>query len=279
MENHVFPTIGDTPVDRVRREDILHILTPLWADRRDTARKVHGRIREALEWCQAHGHVDHNVANEGISGAVPKQRPMTVHLRALPYREVPAALEAIDASSSAPLKDCLRFLVLTACRSGEARGARWDEVDLDAREWRIPAERMKTGVQHRVPLSEAAMEVLFFAESHRGASALLFSRPAHPGVPFNYYALSSVLRNTGLAARTTVHGFRSSFRDWCAETGQPREIAEAALAHVVTGVEGAYFRSDLLERRRAVMEAWGRYATANQAALRVTGGLEDRASA
>ena len=124
---------------------------------------------------------------------------------------------------------------------------------------------MKTGVEHRVPLSGAALAVLESVQPLRDRFDLLFPSPSRPGKPLSDMTLTKVLRNTGLADRATVHGFRSSFRDWCADTGKPREVAEAALAHVVGGVEGAYFRSDLFERRRRLMDQWTQYLTGSGA--------------
>ena len=189
----------------------------------------------------------------------PAQPAVKEHLRALPYREVGAALATVDASaSSLSAKLAFRFTVLTAARSGEVRGAAWAEIDLDAHEWSIPASRMKAGAEHRVPLSDAALAVLEQARPLRDKSGLIFPSPSRAGRPLSDMTLTKVLRTTGLAERATVHGFRSSFRDWCADTGKPREIAEAALAHTVGGVEGAYFRSDLFARRRRVMADWAR---------------------
>ena len=154
---------------------------------------------------------------------------------------------------------CLRFLILTAARSGEARGATWAEMNLGAATWTVPGSRMKAGKVHRVPLSDAALAVLAEAKPLDDGSGLVFPG-RYPGRPLSDMSLTKVLRDTGLDASATVHGFRSSFRDWCAEMGHPRELAESALAHTVGGVEGAYFRSDLLARRRGLMEAWAAYA-------------------
>ena len=130
------------------------------------------------------------------------------------------------------------------------------EVDSQAREWRIPGERMKGGAGHRVPLSDAALIVLKRARALDDGSGLIFPSPLRPGRPLSPMTLTKILRDRGLADRATVHGFRSAFRDWCADTGKPREIAEAALAHAVGRVEGAYFRSDLYARRRVLMAQW-----------------------
>ena len=220
---------------------------------------VRQRIRAVLSWAQAHGFTSGNVAAEGIDGALPKVNGRKTHFRALPYREVGRALVTVEASpASLAARLCFRFLVLTVARSGEARGARWSEMDTEAREWRIPGDRTKAGALHRVALSPEAMAVLERARALDDGSELVF-----PGRQrrreLSDMTLTKILRERALADRATVHGFRSSFRDWCAETGAPREIAEAALAHTVGGVEGAYFRSDLFERRRALMESWGAF--------------------
>ena len=170
------------------------------------------------------------------------------------------ALDTVDASSATlTAKLALRFLILTASRPGEVRGATWEEIDIGERIWRIPGERMKAGAEHRVPLSRAALEVLERARVLDDGSGLVFPSPVRRGRPFSDATLTRVLHKTGLAKRATVHGFRSTFRDWCADTGKAREVAEAALAHSVGGVEGAYFRSDLFERRRRLMDAWAAY--------------------
>ena len=266
MEKHAFPILGDMRVDRIGREDVLRVLTPLWTSRPEQARKVRQSIRSTLRWAEALGLVETNMAGEAINGALPAQPAVKEHLRALAHREVAAALETVEASaSSLSARLAFRFTVLTAARSGEVRGATWNEVDLEAREWRIPANRMKAGAEHRVPLSDAALAVLEQARQLRDRAGLLFPSPSRAGRPLSDMTLTKVLRSTGLAKRTTIHGFRSSFRDWCADTGKPREIAEAALAHTVGGVEGAYFRSDLFERRCRLMADWAAYLSGDDA--------------
>lgn len=263
LEKYALPRLGTKAVDGIGRDDVLGILAPIWGSKRETARKVRTIIREVLALAVALGHIETNVAGEAIDGALPKHKPSTIHHRALPYADLPDALAKLDGDT--PAKLALRFLVLTAARSGEVREATWSEIDLDRREWRIPAARMKAKQEHRVPLSDAAVVVLERAKVLDDDSGLAFPSATRRGQPMSDMTLTKVLRDAGLADRATVHGFRSSFRDWCADTGKPREIAEAALAHVVGGVEGAYFRSDLLERRRAVMEGWARFVTGEAA--------------
>ena len=264
LERHAFPILGDMPVDRIGREDVLQVLTPIWSVRMETARRVRQRIRTILRWCMAHGYVEHNAAGEAIDGALPPMPRLRAHLRAMPYHEVAAALATVEASrASLASKLCLRFLVLTAARSGEARGAVWDEIDEDTGEWRIPGSRMKAGMEHRVPLSDAALELLEQARVLRDGSGLIFPSSVKAGHPMSDMTLTQVLRKTGLAERSTVHGFRSSFRDWAAEcTSAPHAAMELSLAHAVgSSVEQAYARSDLIEKRRVLMQAWADFVT------------------
>ena len=262
LERHAFAVVGDMPVNQIGREHVLRILAPIWTVHPEIARKLRSRIRAILGWAQAHGYVEHNVAGEAVAAALPAMPAVAAHYRALPYPEVGAALETIETSrTSVSAKACLRFLVLTACRSGEARLATWSEIDLQAGEWRVPAARMKTGAEHRVPLSDAALEVLKSVRSLRDRSELLFPSPSRPGKPLSDMTLTKVLRDTGLAGRATVHGFRTSFRTWASErTSVPHAVAEMALAHAVgSAVERSYARSDLFEKRRGLMVTWAEF--------------------
>ena len=265
LEKYAFPVIGDLAVNRIDRGDVLSILTPIWTSRAETARRLRQRIRAVLRWCEAHGFVEYNAAGEAIDGALPHIPTAKEHFRALPYQDVTAALETVESSkASMAAKLCFRFLVLTATRSGEARGATWSEIDLNTREWRIPATRMKGGVEHRVPLSEPALEVLERAQVLRDESDLVFPSPTKKGRPLSDMTLTKLLRDVGLAERTTVHGFRSSFRDWASEkTNAAHAVMELALAHAVgSSVEQAYARSDLLAKRGTLMEQWASYLSA-----------------
>ena len=264
MTKYAYPVFGDRHVDQIGREDVLRVLTPIWSSKPEIGRKVRQRIRATLAWAQAHNYIENNPAGEAINAALPATTALKVHFRALPYPDVGAALDVIEASrASVSARACLRFVVLTACRSGEARLATWGEIDLDAGEWRIPAARMKTGVEHRVPLSGAALAVLESVQPLRDRFDLLFPSPSRPGKPLSDMTLTKVLRDTGLADRATVHGFRSAFRTWASErTSVPHAVCEMALAHRVgSDVERSYARSDLFEKRRGLMVAWAEYAS------------------
>ena len=264
LERHAMPTLANTPIDRIGRGDVLRVLTPIWTNRPETARRVRQRMRTVFRWAMAHGFIENNPAGEAIDGALPPMPKVKAHLRSLPYQEAGSALETVEASqASLSAKLCFRFLVLTAARSGEARGATWDEIDLHDQVWRTPPERMKAGVEHRVPLSRQVLDLLGEAQALRDETGLVFPSPLKPGSTMSDMTLTKVLRSSGLAERATVHGFRSSFKNWAPEqTDTPWAVSEAALAHVLgNSTEQAYARSDLFERRRALMQQWADYLT------------------
>ena len=276
LERHAIPVMGNTLLDRIGRGDVLRVLTPIWTSRPETARRVRQRMRTIFRWAMAHGFMETNPAGEAIDGALPPMPKVKAHFRALPYQEVAAALETVGASqASLPAKLCFRFLVLTAARSGEARGATWDEIDLPGREWRIPSGRMKAGVEHRVPLSRQALDLLGEASVLRDDSGLVFPSVLKAGHPMSDMTLTKVLRSVDLAERATVHGFRSSFKNWTLEqTDTPWVVSEAALAHSLgNSTEQAYARSDLFERRRALMQLWADYLTGSEFHSRQEGTL------
>ena len=256
------PTLSNTSLDRIDRGDVLRVLTPIWTTRPETARRVRQRMRTVFRWAMAHGFMESNPAGEAIDGALPPMPKVKAHLRALPYQEVGAAFEVVEASqASVAAKLCFRLLVLTAARSGEARGATWDEIDLQGRVWRIPAQRIKAGVEHRVALSRQALDVLSEASALRDESGLVFPSPLKPGAAMSDMTLTKVLHSVGLAERATVHGFHHSFKNWTLEqTDTPWAVSEAALAHTLgNSTEQAYARSDLFERRRVLMQQWADY--------------------
>ena len=210
-----------------------------------------------MKWSIAQGFRLDNPAGDAVGAALPKNGIKAEHHRAVSHAKVADALAKVKASGAyETTKQALEFLVLTAARSGEVRGTTWAEIDLESAVWTVPASRMKAGVEHRVPLSRAALGVLEQASMFKDDSGLVF--PASRSGPISDSTLSKLLRENGIDC--VVHGFRSSFRDWCADTGQPRDLAESALAHTVKNqVEAAYFRSDLMDRRRELMEAWAAY--------------------
>ncbi len=265
LERHTFPKIGNMHIDTISRTDVLDVLTPIWSTRPETARRVRQRMRTIFKWAMANELIETNPAGEAIEGALPSMPKVKAHLRALPYQEVGSALKTGDASqTSLAAKRCLKFLVLTAARSGEARGANWDEIDIESATWTIPGSRMKAGIEHRVPLSDQALEVLMLARELEDGSGFCFPSPLRPGRMLSDMTLTKVLRKADLADRATVHGFRTSFKTWTMEqTDTPWAVGEAALAHQLGGsVEQAYARTDLFDRRRTLMKQWADYLTA-----------------
>ena len=257
MARYVVPRIGRMAVGDVASADVLAILTPIWHARPETARRVRQRISAVMEWAAVMEYRTDNPC-ERIGAVLGPQRAVVQHLQAVPHGEVASAIRAVQASRAMPAaKLAFEFLVLTATRSGEVRGAEWAEVDLAAGVWTIPATRMKMQRAHRVPLCARAAHVLETARTLDGGSRLVF--PGGRGTQIDDNTLSRLLRDLGIAG--VPHGFRSSFRDWAAEkTDHPREVIEAALAHVVPNkVEAAYARSDLFERRRLLMDDWAAY--------------------
>ena len=252
------PRLGDMPVSEITSEDVLAVVGPVWQTRRETARKLKGRISAVMAWSIAEGHRPDDPTT-AVMRALPRNGHQIQHHRALPHAEVAAALATVQASGAwTGTKLAFAFLVLTAGRSGEVRGATWDQIDQGAALWTVPAERAKNARPHRVPLSAAALDVLTAAKSLPTSSGLIF--PSANGRQVSNATMGKLLRQNGIDA--VPHGFRSSFRDWCGETGVAREVAEACLAHTVAdATEAAYARSDLLARRAAVMEAWGQYIT------------------
>ena len=262
LERHAVPVLGKVPLDKIDRKGVLQVLTPIWTTRPETARRVRQRMRTIFKWAMAHDFMESNPAGEAIDGALPPMPKVKAHFRSLPYQEVAAALEIVEASqASLAARLCFRFLVLTAARPGEARGATWSEINFEDRVWRIPGWRMKGYSEHRVPLSRQAVELLTEALAIREETDLVFPSPLKKGEPLSNMSLMKILRTVGLAERATAHGFRSSFKNWTLEqTDTPWAVSEAALAHTLgNSTEQAYARSDLFERRRDLMQMWADY--------------------
>ena len=260
LETYVVPVMGRKLISEITTVDVMAVLTPIWNTKRETAKRVRQRIGAICKWAVAQGHRLDNPAGSVITAALPKDGGRRKNHVALPYPEVADAIAIIRESNALEAsKLAIEFLVLTAMRSKEVREATWDEVDLEGRAWTIPAERMKIGRPHRVPLSDAAVDVLARAAGIRDGSGWLF--PSVTGRALSDSTLSKLCRENDVGA--VPHGFRSSFRDWAAEqTEAPRAVMEAALAHVIKNkVEAAYARSDLFEKRRDLMAAWSEYLT------------------
>jgi integrase len=265
LELHAFPSIGSVPVHAIRQNDVLRVLSPIWIEIPETARRVMQRMRTVFDWALASGLRGAANPVEGVVKGLPRQRDRVQHQRAVPWCELPDLMKRL-AEEKGMGALALRFAILTAARSGEVRGALWAEIDLEAAVWIIPADRMKAAVEHRVPLSRSAFELLY---SVKGLSPnLVFPAPSSSsGRPrqLSDMTLTAALRR--LKVNAVPHGFRSTFRDWAEEaTHYPHEVKEAALAHVVRNkTEAAYRRSDLFEKRREMMDLWAHYVTGGTA--------------
>ena len=248
------------PVDAVTTEHVLGILQPIWSKVPETASRLRGRIEKVLDAAKARGYrTGENPARwrGHLDHLLPKRQKLTRgHHKALPYDEVPAFVARLRRTGSVSAL-CLEFTILTAARSGEAMGARWEEFDLERGVWTVPKERMKAGREHRVPLSDRA-RAHPRAHGREPERRPRVSRPEEGAAALHHGAGDGDAADEG---RRTVHGFRSAFRDWAAEqTSVPREVAEAALAHTLENkVEAAYRRTDLFEKRRALMEEWAQH--------------------
>lgn len=268
--------IRKLPVDEVTTEEVLDILQPLWTRVPETAKRLRGRIENVLDAAKAKGkRSGENPARwrGHLDQLLPKRQRLTRgHHAALPYEDISAFMADLAGREGVAAR-ALEFTILTACRTSEVLGASWDEVDFDKRIWVVPETRMKAAKEHRVPLSKRAVEIL--KAQHKEAleqaeddgvliGGYLFPGPK-PNAPLSTMAMAMLLRR--MRSGMTVHGFRSSFRDWASETtGFPHEVCEMALAHVIANkAEAAYRRGDLFEKRRKLMEAWARYCATPKA--------------
>ncbi|MCX5517767.1 tyrosine-type recombinase/integrase [Kaistia defluvii] len=258
LETYAFPRLGRLKVPDVTTADVLAVLSPIWVEKAETARRVRQRIGTVMKWAIAQGWRQDNPA-ENIAQALPKAETAKANRKALAYGEVAVCLDAVRASGAGlATKLALELLVLSASRSGEIRLAVWSEFDLKAKVWEVPAERMKMKKLHRVPLSSRALALLDQAKALGDGSGLVFPG-TKTGKPLSDMTLSKLVKELGFPV--DVHGFRTSFRTWAQErTTFPREVAEAALAHAVgDAVEQAYARSDVFEKRRKMMDAWAAF--------------------
>jgi integrase len=259
---YVFPIFGDLPVQSVDITLVMKAIEPIWAVKTETASRVRGRIECILDWATVRGYRqgDNPARWRGhLDKLLPQKAKVKriEHHAALPYPAIGAFMAELRQQEGVGAR-ALEFAILTAARSGEVRGARWNEIDLGGKTWVIPGVRMKVGVQHRVPLSDAALSIVEnMAATRQGDLVFTGSTVSRP---VSGAAMAALLRRIG-HNDVTIHGFRSSFRDWCAErSNYPREVVEMALAHAIENkVEAAYRRSDLFERRRRLMTDWARF--------------------
>jgi integrase len=259
LETYAFPILGDMKVNEITRRHVVDVLSPIWTSKPETARRVRQRIRAVLDRAAALEFIDYNPAGDAINAALAKQPRIKNHHRALPYGKLPTALRAVrESPSHRSVKLAFELLALTACRSGEVRGMTWDEVDLGEATWTIPAARMKAGRPHRVPLSQRALVILQEVRGLSDGVGIVFPTP-QSGAGLSDMAFTQLLRR--LELDFVPHGLRSSFRDWAAEQADARhDVVERALAHEVSNAtEAAYFRSELFELRRKLMEEWGEF--------------------
>ena len=266
LETYAYPVFGDLPVNEIDTALVMRVLEPLWRKKTETASRLRGRIESVLSWATVRGYREgENPARwrGHLDKLLPKRSKVQAvrHHPALPYADLPDFMVALKEQAGVASL-ALQFAILTAARTQEVLGMHWDEIDLEQAVWTVPAGRMKAGREHRVPLSAAAVRILKAAKELRSDDKVEVVFEGRPKQPLSTAALTAVLKRME-RRDITPHGFRSTFRDWAAEqTAFPREIAEAALAHILTNkAEAAYQRGDLLERRRKLMEAWARYAT------------------
>ena len=258
---YAFPVIGELSVADIDTALVLKCLEPIWTTKTETAKRLRGRIEVILDWAKVRGYREgenHATWRGHLDKllATPSKVAKVVHHSALPYQELPAFIQSIKAMEGVSAR-ALEFAILTTARTGEVIGAAWNEIDMQNALWIIPPERMKAGREHRVPLSKQAMTIL--KQMHNCKHSEYVFPSVKTGKPLSNMAMIMILRRMGMEAVT--HGFRSTFRDWAAEmTAYPSEVAEMALAHVVSNkVEAAYRRGDLLEKRYRLMQDWGDY--------------------
>lgn len=259
LEDHIVPRIGNKRVDHISTADVIAALSPVWTEKPALAQKLRVRLLQVLSFSKARGWrkealPDPRELRDGLA-----KRPKGGNLAAMPFKDVPTLVAGQLAKEGTSGRLALLFTIFTAARSGEVRSGRWEHIDVEGRTWARPAELMKSGVRHVVTLNDAALAILMRAKALSGGVGLIFPG-SRPGSSLSDMTISKVMRTAGQAE--TVHGFRSSFRDWAAEKMPtiPPMVAEMALAHSVgTKTEQAYLRSDLREMRAALMDAWGRF--------------------
>ena len=268
LKADVFPVIGNMRLSAIQPGDVLKVLAPIWTTKPETARRLKQRMKVVFDWAKASGYRPGDNPVDGVTKVLPKVRQAATHHAALPYAHVPAFIKALRAfEANEPTKLAFEFLIMTGTRTSEVLGARWEEIDMESKMWTIPGVRIKAGREHRVPLSDRAIELLKAAQVICNGGPYVFpGRSAN--APLSNMVFLMLLRRMN-RKDITAHGFRSAFRDWAAEkTRFPHAVCEAALTHVVKNkTEAAYFRSDLFEQRRQLMDAWAKFAMTSPASI------------
>jgi len=259
MEAYAFPIIGEYRVDEVETTDVMRVLSPIWLSKPETARRVRQRIKSTLDWAKASGFRSGDNPVDGVTSGLPKHSDRDNHFQAIAYKEVPKFIANLHRShANEVVRLAFELLILTATRTNEVLNADWSEIDLKKKVWTIPASRMKTSREHRIPLSIRAVQIFERMQKIGNEEGLVF-----PGrdseKPLSNMAFLMTIRRMGF--EFTAHGFRSAFRDWAAETTNfPRDVCEMALAHTIKNkTEAAYRRGDLFEKRRSLMGGWTRF--------------------
>jgi len=259
LENHVFPLIGSKAVNEVDSVLVVEVLSPIWLEIPETARRILQRVGAVLDFAHVKGWLPEEVSLRSVRKGLPRQTGKSEHLEAMPYIDVPALMQKLAAASPTTGRDALRFTIYNAVRSNETRFAVWTEFDLDRAIWTIPGERMKARETHVVPLSAPAVALLRKRWNERANdTGLVFSNDGEKAI--SDMTMTKLLRDDGIKG-VTVHGFRSAFTDWAAErTRFPKEVADKALAHKLPNkVEAAYRRTDFFDKRRSLMARWAEY--------------------
>lgn len=283
LTTYCSPIVGSVPVQNVDTGLVLKVLEPIWTKKPETASRMRGRIERVLDWAKARGHRagDNPARWRGhLDKLLPtlEKRKRVKHHPALPYRGIGRFVAKLRAEEGTGAR-ALEFLILTATRTAEVIGARWPEIDLDAAVWTVPAERVKAHIEHRVPLSPQAVKLLRSLKAKRADTEAFVFSGMRAETPLSNMALLALLGRMG-RDDITVHGFRSTFRDWASEcTNYPREVCEMALAHTISNAaEAAYRRGDLFDKRRRLMAEWAKYCGDNGKPLGVVVPLKRKAA-
>lgn len=266
LRDYAFPKIGRMPLDSIGQPEVMMCLSPIWTEKHETAKRLAQRIKIVLDVAKSRGFRSGENPVTGIkdAGALPKVKAKVKHHKAMRWQDVPAFYSDLK-GRNAMSANALRFTCLTGSRTSEVLGMRWDEIDFDAHLWTCPDDRMKTGEDHRVPLTEEMLAIIKPLKALK-SDYVFEGQKRHK--PLSNMSMLMLLRRMNVES-VTVHGFRSTFRDWASEAANaPREVAELSLSHKVgNDVERAYARSDLLDKRRVLMDRWSAFVTSDKGAV------------